>query len=353
MAGNMYKICVLSNEDPYDHLPWIEACDHYKEKVSYCVINLTSENWLNSIKQFQPDLLLLKPSGKTRLFRTLYQERIEILVNGLKYSTYPSLDELRIYENKRYLSYWLNAHNLPHPRTWIFYNKSETIDWSKSISFPIVGKMNIGASGNGVCILRSKKNLDKYIDDAFSKGLISRVGPKFKKGKLIVRILRKAFDYKFIKNKINTYFIIAQDRQKGLVIFQEYIKHNFEWRVVRIGDAFFAHKKLKIGEKASGSLKKQYDNPPLELLSFVKGVTDKHDFKSIAIDIFEDQTGKYLINEMQCIFGQSDPYQMMVDGIPGKYFWNNQWIFEAGDFNSNLSYNLRLSWILRDKGVVS
>ena len=85
--------------------------------------------------------------------------------------------------------------------------------------------------------------------------------------------------------------------------------------MVRIGDSFFAHKKLKILEKSSGSLLKNYDSPPLKLLDFVKAITDKHGFYSQAVDIFESERG-YLVNEMQCIFGQSDPYQMMVDGRP-------------------------------------
>lgn len=45
---------------------------------------------------------------------------------------------------------------------------------------------------------------------------------------------------------------------------------------------------------------------------------DKFNFTSQAIDVFE--TGdQLLINEMQCIFGQSDPYQMLIDGEPGRY----------------------------------
>ncbi|HQG56969.1 MAG TPA: hypothetical protein PK496_08180, partial [Bacteroidales bacterium] len=65
-----------------------------------------------------------------------------------------------------------------------------------------------------------------------------------------------------------------------------------------------------------------------------------------AVDIFETPSG-FLINEMQCIFGQSDPYQMMVGGIPGRYvFENGAWKFEAGDFARNQCYNLRVEWVI-------
>ena len=54
-----------------------------------------------------------------------------------------------------------------------------------------------------------------------------------------------------------------------------------------------------------------------------------------------------LINEMQCIFGQSDPYQMLVGGVAGRYIYqDNQWKFEAGDFNTNESFDLRLQSII-------
>ena len=69
---------------------------------------------------------------------------------------------------------------------------------------------------------------------------------------------------------------------------------------------------------SSGSLLKEYCNPPLELLDYVKSITDQFNFYSQAIDLFE-YNGNYLINEMQCIFGQSDSYQMKVNDEIGRY----------------------------------
>ena len=110
-----------------------------------------------------------------------------------------------------------------------------------------------------------------------------------------------------------------------------------------MGDSFFAHKKLKLGEKTSGSLLKGYGDPPPDLLDFVKAITDKHKFYSQSIDIFESERG-YLVNEMQCFFGQSDPHQMIINSIPGRYIYSDSgWIFEAGSFNTNESYDLRLA----------
>ena len=166
------------------------------------------------------------------------------------------------------------------------------------------------------------------------------------KGKFIQRGWHYIIHPTDVKKKLNIYKAKRANLQKGFVIFQEYIQHDFEWRVVRIGDSFFAHKKVKIGNKASGSLKKIYDNPPLKVLDFVKEITDNHKFYSQAIDIFETNKG-YLVNEMQCIFGQSDPYQMLVNGIPGRYKCiDNMWIFEKGDYTSNSCFDLRVEYLL-------
>lgn len=340
---NILRFAILKNEDPIDHIKWITACEKYNKRIDYKVFDLTAHNWLEEINTYCPDILLLKPSGKTSIYRNLYQERLEILVNTLNYKSFPSLEEVRIYENKRYFSYWAEANNLPHPKTYVYYHQSEALKAIKMMKLPLVGKMNIGASGNGVQILHKKDQVKKYIKRAFSVGLVSSTGPKLRQGKLIQRAWQKFTHPKEFINKLKEYRNISMDSQKGFIVLQEFIKHNYEWRAVRIGNSYFAHKKIVLNEKASGSLLKEYNDPPTELLNFVRSLTDKFRFRSVAIDLFEPVQGQYLINEIQCIFGQSDPYQMLVNENPGRYlFREGKWIFEKGDFNSNASYDLRL-----------
>ena len=342
-----YKFTILANEDPEGHNLWIEACKKHSETVDYRVIELTSSHWLEDLQKDPFDYLLAKPSGLTMPWKQLYDERLMILGNTLNYAIYPSLEEVLIYENKRYFSYWLKANKIPHPKTFIFYNKKEAEKFANQIQFPIVAKLNIGASGNGVQILKNKQDIFNYIKQIFSIGKTSHVGPRLDKGHIAKRIFNKILHPKSLIKRINIYKSIAGDVQKGFCLFQEFIKHEYEWRVVRIGDSFFAHKKLLKEEKASGSLEKSYDNPPLALLTFVKKITDYFNFNSVAIDVFTDSENTYLINEIQCIFGQSDEYQMMVNGIPGRYqFKNNKWIFEKGIFNSNQCYDLRVKHLI-------
>ncbi|MGA2408331.1 MAG: hypothetical protein ABSF81_16490 [Bacteroidales bacterium] len=342
------KAIILRNELEDDHLLWMKACEEYKNQLEYRVVDLTKNSWLEDIQSNSFDILLAKPGGLTALYKQLYDERIYILNKVLEYLVYPSADEIYIYENKRFLSFWLKANNIPSPRTDVFYVQKEAIDFVNAQDFPIVGKVNIGASGSGVSILKSREIALDYISRTFSgKGAPRRSGPNMSKGSLFKRGLHYLAYPSDISKKLNLYKTIRSYPQIDFVIFQEYIPHDFEWRVVRIGDSFFAHKKLKIGEKASGSVLKSYENSPFALLDFVKEITDKHKFYSQAVDVFESDKG-YLVNEMQCIFGQSDPWQMLVDGNEGKYkFVEDEWVFEAGSFNRNESYNLRVEWIIQ------
>lgn len=342
-----YKLAILTNERPDDHYLWVAACEERKDALEYTVIDLTSSDWLEKIQSKKFDYLLTKSSCQTNLFKQLYDERLSILVNELKFHAFPTLEEVLIYENKRYFSFWLDAHDIPHPDTRIFYSKKEAVKFISTCKFPVVGKMNIGASGHGVEILHDKTAAEKYINEIFTKGKTSKTGPNISKGDLLKRIVNKLKNPSYIVNRFKIYSAIASDIQKGYVILQEFIPHDFEWRVVRIGDSFFAHKKLLKKDKASGSLLKGYVNPPMELLDFVKEITDRFGFYSQAVDIFEPVEKNYLVNEMQCIFGQSDPYQMLVNEKPGRYInKGGRWVFEEGMFNQNESYNLRLEHVL-------
>jgi len=348
MKGKL-KAVILRNEIPDDHLLWVRACEFFRERLQYRIVDLTGNDWLEMVQSESFDVLLAKPPALNSFYKELYDERIYILAEVLKYKVFPSAAEIFIYENKRLLSYWLEANKIPHPKTDIFYSEKRAINFLENKNFPIVAKSNIGACGSGVFILRNAREALNYIKQTFNgKSVPRRLGPNLAKGGLLKRGLHYIFHPSDISKKLQVYKIAGQEIQKGLVIFQEYIAHDYEWRAVRIGDSFFAHKKIKIGQKASGTELKEYCNPPLKLLDFVKAITDKYQFYSQAIDIFETAGQGYLVNEMQCLFGQSDSYQMLVNGEIGRYiFIENDWVFEKGDFNRNESYNLRIEHILK------
>lgn len=162
------RVVILSNENPDDHSLWIDACEDYKDEIDYRVVNITKNEWLDGVKKIPFDVLLTKPSGLTANFKQLYDERIFILGNIFGYKIFPSPMEIFIYENKRFLSYWLKANSLLHPVTNVFYDKKEAQEYINVNKFPIVAKTNIGASGSGVKLLRTKTKALTYINDTFT-----------------------------------------------------------------------------------------------------------------------------------------------------------------------------------------
>lgn len=340
-----YKACLLTTDNPVYPLLWKEALEASGLFEPLAVVDITANDWLQQLSTRRYDLFLLRPPGKTNLFKQLYDERVPLAVSRFGVPCYPSLLEVRLYENKRYLRDWLMVHQLPHPETFVFFNRDEALRFiGQRKEFPLMGKTNIGASGNGVVVLRDRKAASDYVNRAFAEGLRPRSGPKVLKGSLFAKI-RKALTMKgFLKNRLKTYATGALNVQYHFVILQRFVPHQFEWRCVRIGDSFFAHKKLVTNGMASGTLQKGYDAVPLPLLDFVKRVTDDHQLTSVALDLFEDGSGGFLINEIQCYFGQSDPWQMLVDGKPGRVGWSDGgWLFEEGMFNTRESYDLRVA----------
>jgi hypothetical protein len=345
-----YKLAILKNETETDHLGWVDACRKNNNLVDFKIIDLTRDDWLKNVTADKFDMYLTRPPGAVGYFKQLYDERIYVLSRILAKNIYPSYEEILIYENKRMLTYWLMAEGIPHPRTRIFYDKTEAGNFAKNCSLPLVAKTAIGGGGSGIKIIKSKQILLEYINSAFShKGIVRRGGPNLRKGDLLKRLFKRLGNipgsFQYFKKKYETAKI---DPQRWFVIFQEYIKTDFEWRAVRIGDSYFAHKKLKTwGEMFSGTSEVSWDGPSEELLDFLKNVTDKRKFLCQAVDMFEPEPGKFLVNEMQCFWGSKNPHQMIIDGKPGRYTRKNGgWSFEGGHFNANNSYDLRLGHII-------
>ena len=342
-----YTVAILKNETAFDHKPWVKSCDNNTLIESYDVIDCTVSNWLSLVCKKRYDLVLLRPPGRLEIYKRLYDERVYIIAGVLGKRVYPSMDEVFVYENKRFLRDWLNANEIPHPDTFVFYDLRDTLDFlNTQTDYPIVAKTNIGASGNGVVILKKKEDSIRYAKNAFSKGIKTKSGPKLLKGSVIEKFKKAILHKGFFRQRLNDYSASYGQRQKGFIILQRFVPHAYEWRCVRIGDSFFAHKKIAVNNMSSGHLIKSYDAVPISLLDFIRKITEKTKLSSVAIDCFETDK-EYLVNEIQCFFGESDPYQMLVDGKPGRYrFISNEWIFEEGMFNTNLSYDLRLEHAL-------
>jgi hypothetical protein len=227
-----------------------------------------------------------------------------------------------MYESKRRMNYWLRSNSFLCPGTYIFYSYSEALDFARSAELPIVSKTDAGYGAQGVRIFKKRSEVVKHVKKCFSKGVVTKT-----RG--------------------------TRNIEKGSVFFQEYLPDVTEWRMVRIGESYFAHQKLKKGEFHSGSGRKGWFVPPRELLDFVRQLTDSGGFTSMNIDVFETVDNRFLVNELQTLFGSKRPYQMVLNGQPGRYLYVDKmdtWRFEKGDFCQNLCCNLRVHTLFKSLG---
>ena len=334
------KVAILRDNNPESSKKWEVACQ--KIGIENLAIDMLRGDWFELLFSFSPSFCVSRPPGDNLLHKKVFDEKIYYIENFMLYLVFPGFLETFVYENKASLAWFFKANNIPHPATFVSSSYEETTQFVKEAAYPLVAKTLIGASGLGVKIFKSSTDAKKYVQMAFKIGIKRSFGPNRKTGSPKTWLAKAIKSPDHFLKKIKEYSERNKDVQKGVVIFQEYIPHDFEWRCVRIGESFFAYKKLKIGDQASGSSMFGYGPPPMELLDFTRDLCLKHDFHFMAVDLFHNDKGIY-VNELQTIFGHKNPYICKVDDKPGRYiFQNNEWLFEPGDFNTNESYDLRL-----------
>jgi hypothetical protein len=306
----------IVKEFAHQHKHYIGACREMG--VPYGVLDLSDTGWIDIVRTCGCDAFLVHPSCELSVWKHMYDERLRVMVEDLGKIIYPSYKELWFYESKRRMYYWLQSHGVPHPQTWVFYNFDKATEFAKSVTLPIVVKSDFGSAASGVEIMRLRSQLMRYVRRCFGKGVVRRNED-------------------------------PRDRQWGSIVFQEYLPGVREWRMAVVGASYFGYEKLKRGDFHSGSLLRAYSRPSDEALFFARRVMGEGRFTSMALDVFETRDGRYLVNELQSLFGMSRPEMCVVDGQAGRMVFqpdSQSWVFESGDFCRNGLCNLRVQTLL-------
>lgn len=300
----------------HTHRHYVNACNDLK--VRYKVLDIAGPDWQDVVRNSGCDVFLVVPSVNFSSWKQMYDERVRTLAEDLGRPIFPCYGALWMWESKRRMHYWLEANRVSHPKTWVFYDRSQALAFADTAELPIVFKSNMGSGASGVIIFRERSALRSHINRCFRKGYSNyRRGPN--------------------------------DKEVGSVLFQEYLDDAREWRMVRIGASYFGFEKLKSGSFHSGSHLRSYGMPPSELLDFARDVFDQGGFSSLSLDIFVTKDGRFLVNELQTYFGIIDNHEMcVVDGAAGRVLYDaaGGWRFEPGSFCQNYLYNQRVLCVL-------
>jgi glutathione synthase/RimK-type ligase-like ATP-grasp enzyme len=310
---------------------YVEACKDLE--VDYELVDIIGANWMDNVRRSQCDGFLVRPSPRYDVWKRMFDERLYFVERKLNKFIYPTYDELFMYENKRIMAYWLTLHAIPSPKTWVLYDREEALRFLERTEYPIVFKTHIGATATGVEIMRTRREARRLIDRVFTIGY----------GRKMCISLKGLLKNKIAVPGLNPAYYLEREYKTALI--QEYVPNVREWRVTCIGGSYFGYEKLKRGDFHSGGKLFGWGDPPRALLDFARHVCEISGFTSMALDVFVTERDEYLVNEMQCLFGQTNPSQMYIEGKPGCYRYNSEcdtWKFEEGYFNQNGSCNLRV-----------
>ena len=260
-------------KDPFHgHQSYMKAC--MELGIGYRAIDIFASNWIEQVKNSGCNMFLVWPEESIQEVKRLYDDRLRFIVEQMGKRIFPELLATWLYGSKERQCFWMELNDVYRPWTKIFYRKDEALDFVSNLAaYPLIAKTDIGAVSSGVAILRSKRMSERYIQKAFGKG-------------------------------IQGYYSDRQARQWRHVLLQEYLLDVKEWRVHRIGDSFFGFGKVKRGDFHSGSGETDWILPPVEAFNLAWEITERGGFKSMAVDIFETLDGRFLVNELQCVYGQ-------------------------------------------------
>jgi len=313
--GSDFCLGIIEDVTQY-HKYYIAACRDMK--ISYRVLSILRSDWVEVFRESGCDAYLAWPTIMPTSAKEAFDYRLNILEKEMGATVYPIWKECWLTEHKPRLRDWLQANDIPHPKTWVFYDKQQALKFAQNTAFPVVVKTATGASASGISIVHNQKQLAKAIRLAFGRGL----RPKS---------------------------YAPNDRQWGYVYIQKYYPNVKEWRMVRLGDSYFGYRK-ELGKSGMHSASKAWSwlDPGEKLLDMLKKVTDIGNFTSMDVDIFLTQDGELLVNECQTVFGCTTPaIQMKVNDKPARYLYKNgQWTLEEGDFCQNHMCNLRIEYLL-------
>ena len=289
-------------------------------KISFDVIDIQSNDWWKSVNAFDYDGFLVWPNGVREALKSSYDSRIKLIVDYLHKPVFPNYLAIWLYENKIRGLDWLTVNGFPTIPTQVYYERQEALKHMDKFPLPVVIKTNLGASGKGVFIIKSRSQFERMINKSFGEGLKS--------------------------TGMSPY---AESRCYAYV--QKFIPGMEEWRMVRIGDSYFGHMKMQDQHtgKHSGSLLKGWERPTDEMLDLLHEITERGGFRSMNVDMFRDHEGNIYVNELHAVFGQSTQHLMIIDGEPGRFIRsNNEWIFEKGNFVEGHSAKARITYFINE-----
>ena len=314
------RVGVLTNRASY-HRYHLQAC--IELHVPCVTIDILAADWWEIAQRERCDAYLCWPDATLNSMAKVVKDRIDLLEQATGRPVVPGSKERWLYEDKQRLAEWLSVHEIAHPTTRVFVSAEAAASYAGSVDLPIVVKTSFGAAASGVTIVRKRAQLRSLVKAAFGRGIVAR-----------------GHDHR--------------DRQRGMIIFQEYVDIINEWRVLRTGRRYMVRLKERVGDFHSGSGSVTWAQPREGLLDFCHHWTEQYGLEFAAIDVFETRDGRLLVNEVQAVVGPITT-ENTERGSEHRGWWlpkrdGEDWRFVPGQAYRNAASNERVVALLEATG---
>ena len=235
-------------------------------------------------------------SPAPRLFAKRLLPAIE---QGFGIPVFPSFETVWHFEDKIAQSYLLSAAGLPTPATWILWDRSSALDFSRAAAYPLVLKLAFGYQSSNVRLLNSFEDASYWIEQMFGPGVtgLRPPGPAWRdalhRGRGALRHLRGASAVEDLE---------YSELQHGYFYVQEFVPGNsHDIRVTVIGNRAFVFRRFnRPGDfRASGSGRIDWDPDQIDEASVRLAFRAARRFhtQSLAVDLLQ-RGGQPLLTEI-------------------------------------------------------
>ena len=259
-----------------------------------------------------------------------------LLLNSLEHNhampVFPNWKTRWHFENKIAQHYLFRILDIPTPRTHVFWNKEEALNWLNSVSFPLVFKLARGASSINVEKVTNLRRAKQKVNSAFSgSGILSepgyypvrrRLGSDKVRNSMANLLIRFFAGFRYIFS--GKYPPLPRDwwmPEKNYVLFQELLEDNkYDTRITVIGDRAFAFRRFNRPNdfRASGGGKINHNPGEIDMnaVTMAFRISKMGGFQSMAYDFLYDATKTLCVSEM--CFGYQN---VAVHNCPG--YWDS------------------------------
>jgi glutathione synthase/RimK-type ligase-like ATP-grasp enzyme len=200
----------------------LAALDRAREQgvpVRAVTVDLFSHDWVRNAGSV--DALIWNPWFMGPVSASFFKEKIYFLQNVAGLRIMPNWESVWHFESKVAQSYLLDSLDVPRPRTIVSFEREDAAAAVQELGLPVVAKKSFGSSGENVLLLRTQRQVDRYLQTEFAQQIWDerKAGSRSAVGAALSGLLSPWLHEKMRRKAVGA-------ERHGYAYFQEFIDGN-------------------------------------------------------------------------------------------------------------------------------